>query len=94
LLGWTLAPQIAPAPARAAEQRLNVLFIVHDLRPELGCGRDWQTGKVLAAELYDHLRDPAETRNQVAAPADAANLATAKASLHQAVPPGVPPSKR
>jgi iduronate 2-sulfatase len=56
--------------------------------------RDWETGKVLAAELYDHARDPAELANTIEKPTDPAALAEAKTLLHAAVPPGVPPSKR
>ena len=56
--------------------------------------RDWQSGKLLAAELYDHTRDPAELTNAINNPPDAAALAEAKKLLHKAVPSDVPPSKR
>src|SRR5436190_12508993 len=56
--------------------------------------RDWQTGKVLATELYEHTRDPAETRNVIETPASPADLAVAKEILKKAVPHDVPPAKR
>lgn len=56
--------------------------------------RDWKTGKLLAAELYEDVRDPAETRNVIDSPTDPVNLAAAKLLLRKAVPPDVPPSKR
>jgi iduronate 2-sulfatase len=56
--------------------------------------RDWTTGKVLGAELYDHVGDPAETRNVIDAPPNANDLAEAKELLNKAVPPDVPPAKR
>jgi iduronate 2-sulfatase len=56
--------------------------------------RDWKTGKVLAAELYDHVRDPAETRNVIDSSADPADLATAREGLKKAVPHEVHPTKR
>ncbi|MCI0705193.1 MAG: sulfatase [Planctomycetia bacterium] len=56
--------------------------------------RDWESGKLLGAELYDHTRDPLELTNAIDAPPDANALAEAKKLLHKAVPPEVPPSKR
>ncbi len=56
--------------------------------------RDWETGNVVGAELYDHTRDPAELTNAMGAPPDAAALANAKSALHKAFPPEVPPAKR
>jgi hypothetical protein len=51
---------------------------------------------VLAAEAYDHQRDPGETMNLIGneSAALAATMADAKAALHRAVAPGVAPSKR
>ncbi len=56
--------------------------------------RDWETGKVLAAELYDHVGDPAETRNLIGSPPVPADLVDARVLLHKAVPPEVAPSRR
>ena len=56
--------------------------------------RDWISGKIVATELYDHVRDPAETRNVIDAPPDADALATARDLLRKSVPLDVPPSKR
>ena len=50
--------------------------------------RDWQTGKLMAAELYDHSADPAETQNLADSPAAAAMQADAAKLLHQQFPPG------
>jgi iduronate 2-sulfatase len=56
--------------------------------------RDWETGKVLAAELYEHGLDPHELVNKIGDPTDPQALAEAKELLKKAVPPDVPPSKR
>ena len=56
--------------------------------------RDWETGKLIAAELYDHARDPNELANRIADPPDAKALAAAKAALHSQFPPNTPPAKR
>ncbi len=56
--------------------------------------RDWESGRVLGAELYDHVGDPGETRNVIDAPPNASDLAEAKELLKKAVPPDVPPAKR
>jgi iduronate 2-sulfatase len=52
--------------------------------------RDWETGKVLAAELYG----PDERANRVADPPDARALEAARAALHKQFPPDTPPSRR
>lgn len=56
--------------------------------------RDWKTGKILAAELYDHVRDPAESRNAIDAPPNPSELDAAKDLLGKAVPRDLPPAKR
>jgi iduronate 2-sulfatase len=56
--------------------------------------RDWETGKLLAAELYDHARDPNELENRIAAPPDQKTLAAARAALHAQFPVDKPPAKR
>ena len=56
--------------------------------------RNWQTGEVTARELYDHMSDPQETKNQIAAPPDAAALDEARKLLHAEFPPDVPPAKQ
>ncbi|MCA9102738.1 MAG: sulfatase [Planctomycetales bacterium] len=50
--------------------------------------RDFSSGEVRARELYDHRRDPGETRNVVDAPPDTAALAEAKMLLDTTFPPG------
>jgi iduronate 2-sulfatase len=50
--------------------------------------RDFATGELQARELYDHEQDPAETRNRVESPPDAAALAEAWALLHESFLPG------
>ncbi len=49
--------------------------------------RDFSTGDVVAAELYDHDSDPDENHNVVASPPDAAAFVTAKRLLNQTFPP-------
>lgn len=56
--------------------------------------RDWEEGRLLAAELYDHRDDPHETKNRVDAPPSSEALDAAKAALHEQFPPGTPPSRR
>ena len=56
--------------------------------------RDWETGKILARELYDHQNDPGELRNAIGDAELAAVVAEAKQMLDQAVPPEIPPSRR
>ena len=50
--------------------------------------RDFDTGGVVASELYDHARDEAETNNVIAAPWDAAALEQARQLLHRQFPLG------
>jgi iduronate 2-sulfatase len=56
--------------------------------------RDWETGNVVARELYEHDRDPHELVNRIDSPTEPQPLAEAKELLWKAVPPDVPPSKR
>jgi iduronate 2-sulfatase len=56
--------------------------------------RDWETGKVIGAELYDHARDPNETENRIERPPSAEDLKAAKAALHKQFPPETPPARR
>lgn len=56
--------------------------------------RDWETGKLLAAELYEHPADAAETVNRVETPSSAEALKEARAALHKQFPPDVAPAKR
>jgi hypothetical protein len=55
--------------------------------------RDWQTGKLLAAELYDHADDPHELAN-VAAPGDGNLRDEAQRLLHRQFPPDKVPAAR
>ena len=48
--------------------------------------RDWKTGAVVARELYDAIRDPAEMRNVVDAPALAAAQREAEDRLREQFP--------
>ena len=48
--------------------------------------RDWKTGAVIARELYDARRDPAEMHNDVDLPELADAQADAAARLHQQFP--------
>jgi iduronate 2-sulfatase len=56
--------------------------------------RDWTTGKVLAAEFYDHTRDPHETVNRLDEASGSDALTAARRALHGQFPPEVPPSRR
>jgi iduronate 2-sulfatase len=56
--------------------------------------RDWQTGKLLAAELYDHRGDPQEMTNLIGSPAAEPLVAEARRSLYDQFPPDRIPSKR
>jgi iduronate 2-sulfatase len=55
--------------------------------------RDWQTGKVLGAEYYDHARDPNELKTRQA-DTETDKLKAARAALHRQFPPHIPPAKR
>jgi len=50
--------------------------------------RDYETGGVVARELYDHARDEAEMSNVIAQPAAAAALEQARQLLYHQFPPG------
>jgi iduronate 2-sulfatase len=54
--------------------------------------RDWESGKLLGRELYDHTSDPGETRNVVDFAKDP--LVHTRGLLHKQFPPDVPPAKR
>ncbi|MEZ6138960.1 MAG: sulfatase [Zavarzinella sp.] len=56
--------------------------------------RDWETGKILGRELYEHRTDPGELNNTVDNPGAPEHLATAIKELHLLVPTSVPPAKR
>lgn len=56
--------------------------------------RDWETGKVLGAELYDHPGDERELTNRSDRPTSPTTLAEARAALHRQFPPDVVPAKR
>jgi iduronate 2-sulfatase len=56
--------------------------------------RAWATGAVVARELYDHARDPAEMTNVIDRPPDPAALEAAQAHLHRLARPGPPPAER
>jgi iduronate 2-sulfatase len=56
--------------------------------------RDWKTGKLLAAELYDHDRDPDELVNAIDKPPSAEALKAAREALHKQFPPDTPPARR
>jgi iduronate 2-sulfatase len=57
--------------------------------------RDWETGKLVGRELYDHRNDPAETISVADDPsADAAALAEARRLLHAQFPPDVAPASK
>ncbi len=56
--------------------------------------RDWETGKLLAAEYYDHSRDPNELTNRLNDVNDSHEVKAARAALHVQFPRDTPPSKR
>ena len=56
--------------------------------------RDWKTGKLLAAEFYDHDRDPNELVNAIDKPPSAEALTAAREALHKQFPPETPPARR
>lgn len=56
--------------------------------------RDWQTGKLLAAELYDHADDPHELANLADSPAAGKQRAQAQRLLHRQFPPDKSPAAR
>lgn len=56
--------------------------------------RDWNTGRVLGAEYYDHARDPREMVNRLSELGDSDETRIARQALHDVFPPGVPPARR
>ena len=52
------------------------------------------TGKLLAAEYYDHARDPNELTNQLDQAKDSEVLKAARRALHTQFSTDTPPSKR
>jgi iduronate 2-sulfatase len=56
--------------------------------------REWETGKVLGAEYYDHARDPNEQTNRIDELKDSPDWKLARTALAKQFPPDVPPSKR
>lgn len=49
--------------------------------------RDWESGRVVARELYDHTKDPGETRNRVDSPETEKLQREAEALLRRQFPP-------
>ena len=56
--------------------------------------RDWESGRVVGRELYDHATDPDELTNAIAAPADPAAAAAAQRQLHERFPSNTAPVAR
>jgi iduronate 2-sulfatase len=56
--------------------------------------REWATGRLVAAEWYDHGRDPLERVNRFDAAKDTPEVATARWALHAQFPHDSPPAKR
>jgi iduronate 2-sulfatase len=56
--------------------------------------RNWKTGEVIAAEFYDHARDPNELTNSIESAKDSPELKAARKALHSQFPPDIPPAKR
>jgi iduronate 2-sulfatase len=56
--------------------------------------RDWETGKVVGRELYEHARDPHELENTAETPHDPAALAQAQQHLAAQFPLDSPPASR
>jgi iduronate 2-sulfatase len=56
--------------------------------------RDWDSGAVLARELYDHRRDPKEMHNVVESPPDKENFVKARDLLHDQFRPDIAPKER
>jgi iduronate 2-sulfatase len=56
--------------------------------------RDWETGKIVGRELYEHFRDPHELENTADAPHDPVALAEAVHLLAEQFPPDAPPKSR
>jgi iduronate 2-sulfatase len=56
--------------------------------------REWETGRLVGTEYYDHHRDPRETVNRFDDPAVSSDVAAARRALHAMFPPDLPPAKR
>ncbi len=56
--------------------------------------RDWETGKLVGSELYDHESDPGETKNAVGDAGQQAALASARSVLHKQFPADIAPKSR
>lgn len=56
--------------------------------------RDWNTGKVVGTEYYDHKRDRNELTNAHDPANESADVKVARAALHAQFPPDTPPAKR
>jgi iduronate 2-sulfatase len=56
--------------------------------------RDWQTGKVLGAEFYDHGRDPNELTNRLDDAKTADDVKATRRALHAQFPPDTAPANR
>ncbi len=56
--------------------------------------RDWETGKLVGAEFYEHPKDRLELTNQMRDGALSAAGQAARAALHKQFPPETPPAKR
>lgn len=56
--------------------------------------RDWTSGKIIAAELYDPKAGYKDVRNWAGERKDAPELRAARGALHKQFPPDVPPAKR
>jgi iduronate 2-sulfatase len=55
--------------------------------------RDWESGKLVGAEYYDHGSDPYELINRVDSEKDTDALKAARVALHTKFPPRIPPKK-
>ncbi len=56
--------------------------------------REWESGKVIGTEFYDHGSDGAETKNLANTSTDSPALKFARGLIHRAFPPETPPAKR
>jgi len=56
--------------------------------------RDWNTGKLVGSEYYEHKLDPTELTNRAEELKDTEELKSARAALHKQFPPDLPPAKR
>lgn len=56
--------------------------------------RDWETGKIVGRELYDHRIDPQELNNAIDAPNHSEDWNAAIAALHRQFPPNAAPATR